>query len=122
MDPRKKRRIEELLRREVSNIVLYEMRDPRVRPVTLTHVELSEDQRSARVFLIVRGTPEETDESLRTLGRARGYVQALVGDRLKLRYTPVLSFREDEDALNAMRVQKLIDATRSQDRELPDLE
>ncbi|MHC4591889.1 MAG: ribosome-binding factor A, partial [Planctomycetota bacterium] len=57
MNPRKKRQIEETLRRELSSIILYQMKDPRVGFVTVTRVELSEDQRSAKVLLTVRGTP-----------------------------------------------------------------
>lgn len=119
MNPRKKRRIEELLRREISNIVLYELKDPRVGPVALTRVELSADQRAARVYLIVRGNDEVVDESLRVLGHARGYVQGLIGRRLDLRYTPVLTFQGDKDVLTAMRAEKLIEEARRQDREPP---
>ena len=119
MNPRKKRRIEELLRREISSIVLYGMKDPRIGPVALTRVELSEDQRSARVYVIVRGAEEDAQESLRILGGARGYVQALIGRRLALRYTPVLQFEEDKDVLGAMRAEQLIEEARRQDQEPP---
>jgi len=119
MNPRKKRRIEELLRREISSIILYEMSDPRVGAVALTRVELGEDQRSARVYLIVRGAEGAAEESLRVLGGARGYVQALIGRRLSLRYTPVLQFELDKDVLAAMRTEQLIEEARRQDQEPP---
>jgi ribosome-binding factor A len=117
MNPRKKKRIEELLRRELSTIILYELKDPRPGFITLTRVELSEDQRSAKVRLTVRGPEDEVKETLRVLEHARGYVQALIGKRLKLRYTPVLQFLEDAEVLQAMRLEKLIDEARRQDRE-----
>ena len=119
MNPRKKRRIEEMLRREVSSIVLYEMSDPRVGSLTLTGVELSEDQRSARVFVMVRGTEEAAEESLRVLDGARGYVQALIGRRLALRYTPILHFEKDKDVMKAVRAEELIEEARRQDQEPP---
>ncbi|NLW51063.1 MAG: 30S ribosome-binding factor RbfA [Candidatus Brocadiaceae bacterium] len=119
MNPRKKRRIEELLRREISSIVLYEMNDPRVGPVALTRVDLAEDQRSARVFVIVRGTDEAAEESLRVLSGAHGFVQALIARRLDLRYTPVLRFEMDRDVLQAMRTEQLIKEARRQDQEPP---
>jgi ribosome-binding factor A len=117
MNPRKKARIEELLRRELSNIILYEMKDPRPGFITLTRVELSEDQRSAKVRLTVRGSEDEVKETFRVLEHARGYVQGLIGKRLDLRYTPVLTFMEDKEVLQAMRVEKLIDQARREDRE-----
>ncbi len=117
MNVRKKRKIEELLRREMSTIILYELKDQRPGFITLTRVELSEDQRAAKVLLTVRGTEEEVKETMQALHRARGYVQALIGKRLKLRYTPVLEFAEDAEVLQAMRLEKLIDETRREDRE-----
>jgi ribosome-binding factor A len=51
------------------------------------------------------------------LEHARGYVQGLIGKRLDLRYTPVLTFMEDKEVLQAMRVEKLIDQARREDRE-----
>ncbi len=117
MNPRKQRRIEEMLRRELSNIVLYEMKDPGAGFVTLTGVELSADQRSAKVKIVVHGSDEQRDRTLRTLRRAKGYIQGLIGDRLKLRYTPVLEFAEDVELHRAMRVEKLIDEARREDRE-----
>ncbi len=119
MNARKKRRIEESLRRELSSIILYEMKDPRTGFVTITRVELSEDQRSAQVFLTVRGAEEEVERTLRALTRARGYIQGLIAQRIPLRFTPVLSFREDKELREAQRVEKLIDEARRDDRKLP---
>ncbi len=117
MDPRKKRRIEELLRRELSTIVLYELKDPRMGFTTITRVELSGDQRSAKVRLTVRGEAEETVRTLEALKHARGYVQRLIGDRLQLRYTPVLTFEEDVEVRDAAHMEDLIDRARREDRE-----
>jgi ribosome-binding factor A len=114
---RKKEKLEELLRRELSNIILYELKDPRPGFVTVIGVDLSEDGRSAKVRLTVRGKPQETDLTLRSLDHARGYIQSLIGRRLQLRFTPVLNFVEDKDTLRALRVEKLIDQARREDRQ-----
>ncbi|MFO8007599.1 MAG: 30S ribosome-binding factor RbfA [Candidatus Brocadiia bacterium] len=117
MHPRKKARIEELLRRELSTIVLYELKDPRMGFMTITRVELSGDQRSAKVRLTVRGAAEDTARTLEGLKHARGYIQRLIGDRLELRYTPVLSFEEDVEVRDAAHIEDLIDRARREDRE-----
>ena len=117
MNPRKKRKIEELLRRELSSIVLYELKDPRKGFLTVTEVELSEDQRSAEVGVTVRGTEEEVEEPVEVLNHAHGYIQGLIGDRLRLRYTPVLTFSEDTSVRRAMKIEALIDRARREDRE-----
>ena len=117
MHPRKKKRAEEQLRREISTIILRELKDPRAGFVTLTRVKLSEDQRSAKVSLTVRGEENDTVKTLATLKRAHGFIQALIGKRLPLRYTPVLTFEEDKDIRNVMRLEKLISEARSDDRQ-----
>ncbi len=106
-----------MLRRELSNIVLYELNDPRTGFLTLTAVELSEDQRSAEVGVMVRGSEEEVAETLAVLNHAHGYIQGLIGRRLRLRYTPVLSFSEDTSMRHAMHIEALIDRARREDRE-----
>ena len=116
MNPRKKRRIEESLRRELSTIILYELKDPRAESVTVTGVELSNDSRSAKVRVVVHGQDEETQRALHGLSHASGYMQALIGKRLKLRYTPILSFAEDKELQRVMRVEKLIDQARQDDQ------
>jgi ribosome-binding factor A len=116
VNPRKKKRIEESLRRELSSIILYELHDPRTGFVTITGVELSEDSRSAKVLVMVRGAREDTEMTLRSLDHARGYVQSLIGTRLRLRYTPVLRFAEDKELQRVLRVERLIDQARKDDR------
>ena len=117
MNPRKKQRTEESLRRELSSIILYELKDPRMGFVTLTGVEISQDCRSAKVRLLVRGTEEETALTLQGLQHARGYIQALINKRMDLRYTPILQFEEDKEVRRVMRVQQMIDKARKEDRE-----
>jgi len=117
MNPRKKKRIEELLRRELSTIVLYELKDPRAGFLTVTGVSLSEDQRSAKVKVLIRGTEEQKRETLGTLRRARGYIQGLIASRLDLRFTPLLAFLEDTEIIKAMRLERLIEQARLEDRE-----
>jgi len=116
MNPRKKKRIEEILRREISAIVLHEMRDPRLGMSTLTRIELAEDQRSAKVFLLIHGEPDEVQNTLATFERARGFVQGLIGKRCGLRWTPILSFREDTDLRAELRINTLIDQAISEDQ------
>jgi ribosome-binding factor A len=117
MNPRKKKRIEEILRREISGIVLHEMRDPRVAMTTLTRIELAEDQRSAKVFLLIHGEPDEVEGTLATFERARGFVQGLIAKRCGLRWTPVLSFQEDTDLRTELHINALIDQAISEDQD-----
>jgi len=106
---RKQKETAELLRREISNIILYELSDPRPGFLTLTRLQLAGDYRSAKVFVTVRGSAEEVRHTLEALRHAHGHIQALIAERLTLRYTPVLEFLEDVEMNEALRVNRLID-------------
>jgi ribosome-binding factor A len=114
---RKQKEVAELLRREISNIVLRDLNDPRMGFVAITRVEPAKDFRSAKVYITVRGSDAEMQESLDILNHARGYVQHLIGERLTLRFTPVLEFLKDEELVRARRVERLIDEVREEDKE-----
>ena len=114
---RKQQEIAEMLRRQISNIALYELRDPRVGFVTVTRIELAGDFRSAKVYVTVRGSRADVSKSLGALRHARGRIQGLIGERLELRYTPLLEFVEDIELDKALRVDRLIDEVMRQDEE-----
>jgi ribosome-binding factor A len=117
MNPRKKLKIEELLKRELSGIIIQQMKDPRTGFISVTGVELSGDQRSAKVRVTVHGEAADIQETLRVLTGARGFLQGRIGENLKLRYIPVLTFVEDEDVVKARRLDHLIDEARKDDLE-----
>ena len=117
---RKRREITELLRREISRIILYELADPRMGFVTVTRVELAGDYRSAKVFMTVRGSEGDAGRCFSALWHARGHIQELLGDRLKLRYTPILSFVKDKELGEALRVDRLIGELANQRQERVD--
>ncbi len=109
MQSRKKLETEELLRREISSIILRELSDPRLGFVTLTRVSIGGDYKTAKIYVMIKGAEEERKKTLLALERARGKVQALVAERIKMRNTPVMTFLEDEEMREALRVDRLID-------------
>jgi len=113
---RKQKEVSELLRRELSNILLYELNDPRMGFTTVTRVEAAKDLQSAKVYITVHGTEEDLNKTLKGVEHARGYIQHLIGERLPIRFTPVLEFMEDEDLARAKRISNLIDEVRKQDK------
>lgn len=101
------KKVTEALRREVSKVILYEVKDPRIRFVTVTKVEPSLDLRTARVYVSFPGDEEIRKKTLRILRKARGHIQSLVGEHLGLRYVPILSFSLDESLNKAQKITKL---------------
>ena len=76
----------------LSSTILFELKDPRVKNVTILDVETTDDMRSAKVHVGVRGDVKIQSLTLHGLESARGFLQAKIADRLQTRYTPVLKF------------------------------
>jgi ribosome-binding factor A len=92
MSSRRIAKVAEALRETVSTTVLFELKDPRVKNVTVLHTEVSPDLRSARVFVSVMGDEKVQSLAMHGLRSARGFIQSRIADRLELRYTPILKF------------------------------
>jgi len=101
-------KVADVLRREISDILRKEIKDPRIGFVTVTDVEVSKDIRNAKVFVSVMGDAEAKQESLRGLNRARTTVQCMLGERIRLRFMPILQFRLDESIEYGSRIDMLL--------------
>jgi len=84
-----------LIQREVSQMLVKSIKDPRIGFVTITKVTVSEDFRLAKVYFSVAGTLEERERSMKGLDSAKGYVRKELGRRIRLRYTPQIMFQFD---------------------------
>jgi ribosome-binding factor A len=102
------RRLDELLREEISEVIRRDVDDPRIGFHTITDVEVAPDLRHATLWVSVIGTPDERKQTLRALGRAMPYVRNRLG-RLRLKRIPELHLREDDTAARGTRVMKILD-------------
>jgi ribosome-binding factor A len=105
---RRPERVAEMLKEEISEIVGYELEDPRVQAVTVTDVRLSENLRDASVYVLVAGSEEEIVAALEALRHAAPYVRKQVGFALNLRHTPEIHFIRDTVEESGARVDKLL--------------
>jgi ribosome-binding factor A len=92
MSSRRTAKVAEALRECVSTTILFSLKDPRVKNVTVLRTEVSPDLRSARVYVSVMGDEKTQALSMHGLRSARGFIQSQIAERLELRYTPVLTF------------------------------
>ena len=102
-------RVADQIRMEVADILMRKIKDPRVRSVTVTDVELTNDLRIARVFVTALGTDAETKDVFAGLAKARGFVRSELGRRLALRYLPEVVFVKDISGPRADRVLQLLE-------------
>jgi ribosome-binding factor A len=98
----------EAIREVVSMAILTELRDPRIRDVTVTYVEVSPDMRHAKVHVSVMGDEARQNLSLRGLQNAAGFLQQKVAKRIDARYTPRLTFVLDHGVKHSIEVSRLL--------------
>ncbi len=102
-------RVKEVIREEISTLLLREIKDPRIGFITITDVEVSEDLRVAHVYFTIHGGKEEKEKALEGLERAKGFMRRALGKRLRLKRVPDLVFSLDESLEYGERIEALIE-------------
>ena len=117
MTGRRADRVAEAIRELIAELLMRDIKDPRIGMVTLTAVELTDDLRHGRVFFSCVGDEAARERSLEGLRSASGFIRAQVGRRLRLRYAPELTFLFDPTPEAAGRLASLINSVRPEDDE-----
>jgi ribosome-binding factor A len=97
------------VREVVSMAILTEVRDPRVRGVTVTRVEMAPDMRSATVHVSVMGTPAQEQLALKGLASSAGFLQSRIAERIETRYTPRLRFELDQGVKHSLEIASVLE-------------
>ena len=105
------------IREVVSMAILAEIKDPRVRDVTVTHVEVSGDMRQAKVHVSVMGDETRQHLSLRGLQSSAGFLQSKVASRIDTRYTPKLEFVLDQGVKKSIEIAQILNQVLSKKAE-----
>jgi len=112
-------KVAKAIKREVSNIIQVELKDPRIGFVTVTNVEITSDLRFAKIYFSTLGTRQEEKKNLDVLNCASGYIKRLIAQRIKLRFIPEIVFKVDRSAEYSIHIQEELDKIHEQkEREL----
>lgn len=103
-------RVAELIKREVSQMLIHDIKDDRVGSgmVSVTDVVVSGDLQHAKIFVSVYGSEEAKSETMAGLKSATGYVRSELGQRVRLRRTPEVIFQEDPSIERGTKVLSLL--------------
>ena len=101
-------RVAEAIREVASETILFELRDPRVKGVTVTRAEVSGDLQHAKVYVSVMGTEKEQSLTMHGLRSATGFIQSKLAKRLQTRFTPVVTFVLDEGVKKSLEMSRLL--------------
>lgn len=107
-------KLTQLVHRRASEVISYELNDPRLGFVTISRVKLSGDLKHAVIFYSVLGTEGDRSKTEHALEHARGHVQSEIASVMHTRVTPVVRFEYDEGVAGSIRVSQLLDDLREE--------
>lgn len=113
----RRRRVAELLKRELAVLIQQELNDPRIQGVTLTATEVARDLSSAKVYFTCHANTRSVNPCTTALNKAAHFLRRQLMDRLALRGVPRLRFYYDESIERGTALSSLIDSARSQDKQ-----
>ncbi len=108
MSSRRALRLGDLIREEVSKIILYEAKDPRLGLITVTRVKLSDDLKKAKIYWTVWGDERSKEECSQGLKSAKGFIKRELGKRVRVKVIPDIDFAFDEGFEYEQRISSLI--------------
>jgi ribosome-binding factor A len=98
----------EAIREVVGMAILADLKDPRIRGVTVTFVEVAGDMRQAKIHVSIMGTEAERQLSLHGLQSSAGFLQKKIANRIDTRYTPRLEFVLDEGVKKSIEIARIL--------------
>jgi len=105
---RRPERLAESLKVEIAEVVGFELVDPRVEMVTVTDVEVADDLRDAKVYVLIPGSEDDVNKALKTLRHASTFIRQQVAMNLDMRHAPHVHFVRDTAEENAARVSEIL--------------
>ena len=108
-------RVANLIQAEIAQMLERELRDPRLKKVTITRVSLTDDLKLARVYFSLIGTKEEQKQAEEGFLRAKGLIKKLIGERVYLKFVPEIEFFFDQSLEYAQRIEELIHKIHEED-------
>jgi len=113
MDYQRSDRVGDLLLEIVSQLLVREVNDPRIGPVTLTGAEVTKDLKQARIYFSLLAGSEKKAEVIAGLKSATGFIRGRVARELKLRSVPTIEFVYDDTEDRAQRIEDLLKQTKN---------
>ena len=101
-------KVQELMKQEISDIIFNELKDPRIGFVTVTSGACTEDLREAKIYVSVMGDEKKARDTLNGLNSSLGFVRREIGKRIRLRFTPEISFALDTSLNYSDHIQRLL--------------
>ncbi len=107
-------KLDSLMQREISSILMNEISDPKLGFATVSEVRVAPDLSTARVYVSFLGKNYQKRDGLEVLRRSKGYIKSLLAKRLSLRKIPDLQFVVDDSLDKAAKIDEIISKNRGE--------
>jgi ribosome-binding factor A len=108
-------RVGDQLLREIADLLLSSVRDPRVKGATLTGVDLSNDLKHAKVYYSLIGGEKEFQRTQEGLDSAKGFIKRELATRMELKYMPDIIFKRDLSLEQGNHMERLFERLKSEE-------
>lgn len=112
---RRKEKVQEAIRKEMSRIILEELHDPRIRFVTIIRAEITDDLRYAKIYYSVLGTENEEKDTVSAMKSASGFIRSMIAQRLNLRFAPEIMLKLDNSIKYSIEIEKTLESLRKEE-------
>ena len=102
-------RVGDQILKEIAELLVTKVKDPRVKATTLTGIHLSDDLKNARVYYSVMGDEENIIRTQAGLDSAKGFIKREIGRRMNLRYVPDIIFEHDLSLEKGNKMERLFE-------------
>ena len=112
----KTEKIAGIILKNVSEIIQFQLKDPKIGFVTITDVEVTNDLSIAKIYVSFLGQQERNDAGLAALERSKGFIRSELAKRMKLRKVPSLTFIQDRSLAKGNRIESIIASFHDKDK------
>ena len=113
MASQRAQRVAETIHKEISNLLIKGLKDPRIGFVTITSVDVTSDLRQAKIYYTLMGSQDDRDQTRSGLDSSSSYIRQQLGKVLRLRYVPEIHFIYDASFDYGQRIEKLLSEVKS---------
>jgi ribosome-binding factor A len=104
---KRSQRVGDLLRKEIADIIIYRLKDPRIGFITVTGVDVTDDIKLARVYVSIFQEGERKT-TLEVLNSAKSFVRSELSKRLRMKFIPSIEFRLDTSIEYGNKIEELL--------------
>ncbi|MFH1702321.1 MAG: 30S ribosome-binding factor RbfA [Nitrospirota bacterium] len=104
---KRSQRVSDLLRKEIADIIMYKLKDPRIGFITVTGVDVTDDIKIARIYVSIL-KDEEKKTTIEILNSAKSFIRSELSKRLRMKFIPSIEFRLDTSIEYGNKIERLL--------------